>query len=258
MGIGPRSLKFLAHAKKQGVCFGKTVMLGRQSMHLPHTGFAEPLFKTLGATQVDSLDVSGYEGANIIHDLNLPVPASLMANYDVVFDGGTLEHVFNAPLALSHATAMVKPGGYYLAENPANNFMGHGFYQFSPEFFWRALTCLGFEVKEVLVSQVTLFGSRWYATKPPEACQEWPVIVGPHVLLVHVLAQRKTAPPAPSIYPQQGAQWSMPKNMARLRPLGLWLYRVAPRLAALAEGVHSRLVPDFRLGRNSGYKRIYL
>jgi hypothetical protein len=33
---------------------------------------------------------------------------------------------------------MLRPGGLFLSVNAANNQLGHGLYQFSPELFWRA------------------------------------------------------------------------------------------------------------------------
>jgi 2-polyprenyl-3-methyl-5-hydroxy-6-metoxy-1,4-benzoquinol methylase len=53
-----------------------------------------------------------------------------------VFDGGTLEHIFDYPTAIKNCMKMVKPGGHLLLTTPANNWFGHGFYQFSPELFY--------------------------------------------------------------------------------------------------------------------------
>jgi hypothetical protein len=86
------------------------------------------------------MDISDYEGANVIHDLNEPVPGELHERYDVVFDGGSLEHVFDVPTALGNYMKMVRPGGHLIIETMANNHCGHGFYQFSPELFFRALS----------------------------------------------------------------------------------------------------------------------
>ena len=56
----------------------------------------ELFFKTLGYKRVDTLDVSDYEGANILFDLNQnQTPKEHINKYDLIFDGGTLEHVFN-------------------------------------------------------------------------------------------------------------------------------------------------------------------
>ncbi len=37
--------------------------------------------------------------ANVIHDMNMPLPDALKEQYDLVVDGGTLEHVFFFPTA---------------------------------------------------------------------------------------------------------------------------------------------------------------
>ena len=102
--------------------------------------YADDLFHGLGATTLDVMDVSGFEGANILHDLNQPVDTRLHNAYDCVFDGGALEHVFNFPLALKNCIEMVKVGGCFITITPANNWCGHGFYQFSPELFYRILS----------------------------------------------------------------------------------------------------------------------
>jgi len=57
-----------------------------------------------------------------------------------VIDGGTLEHVFNFPVAIKNAMQMVRAGGRLSLSPPANNYFGHGFYQFSPELFYRVLS----------------------------------------------------------------------------------------------------------------------
>jgi SAM-dependent methyltransferase len=93
------------------------------------------LFRMLGFDVVESLDVSGYESATHIHDLNLPIPEQLKEKYDLVFDGGTLEHVFDIPQCLRNIHALLKPGGLIVHCSPANNWVDHGFYMFSPTLF---------------------------------------------------------------------------------------------------------------------------
>ncbi|MDR1149764.1 MAG: class I SAM-dependent methyltransferase, partial [Spirochaetaceae bacterium] len=86
------------------------------------------MFKHFGAVTVDSIDYSDYEGASIVHDMNLPVPGHLKEKYDCVWDGGALEHVFNYPTAIKNCMDMVKIGGHLILETPCNNQCGHGFY----------------------------------------------------------------------------------------------------------------------------------
>jgi hypothetical protein len=72
----------------------------------------------------------------------------LVGAFDCVFDGGTIEHIFNVPVALDNAIRMLAVGGLFLSVNGANNFLGHGLYQFSPELMWRVFDRqFGFEVE---------------------------------------------------------------------------------------------------------------
>ena len=96
-------------------------------------GFCNSLFDFLEFEAADYMDVSGYEDANIIHDLNMNVLAYLYGKYDLVIDGGTIEHIFNVPAASKNVNKMLHVGGYFLAFNPCNNWVGHSFYQFVPE-----------------------------------------------------------------------------------------------------------------------------
>ncbi|SKA92558.1 hypothetical protein SAMN02745166_01914 [Prosthecobacter debontii] len=122
----------------------------------------EQLFKAIGAEKVDSMDISDYEGASIIHNLNQPVPDHLKLAFDVVFDGGTLEHVFDYPTALKNALSMVKPGGWFLAITPSNMWCGHGFYQFSPEVFRTILSEVnGFKLKMMAFALSTYKKEYW-------------------------------------------------------------------------------------------------
>jgi hypothetical protein len=108
-----------------------------------------------------------FEGASLIHDLNLPIDESLKERFSVVFDGGTLEHIFNVPQALRNCIEMLREGGTFIQHSPANNFMGHGFYQFSPELIYQVFSkSNGFEVVALLL-QESVRGGRWYTVANP-------------------------------------------------------------------------------------------
>lgn len=101
--------------------------------------YSEPVFKYLGAEVVDSIDISGYENATVIHDLQRTIPENLKNKYSFVLDGGLLEHVFNVPAALRNAMDMVEIGGHLALITPANNWFGHGMWQLQPELFFSVL-----------------------------------------------------------------------------------------------------------------------
>lgn len=175
MGVGYQGLQLALLAKRRKVDFSRTLTLGRQNHYLnPQTlqtmfarfgqplsleqeqailatDYAEGLFRVLGAATVESLDASDYEGASIIHDMNQPIDPLLARRFTCVVDFGTLEHVFNFPVALKSATDLLEEGGAFLSATTANNFMGHGFYQFSPELFLRYLPLNGFGGLEVFL-----------------------------------------------------------------------------------------------------------
>jgi len=104
--------------------------------------YCEKLFNDLGYNIVDSIDNSNYENATIIHNLNNPIttPNELYNKYDFIFDGGTLEHIFNAPQVCENIINLLNIDGIYCSVVPNNNFSGHGIYQFSPDFFLSAFT----------------------------------------------------------------------------------------------------------------------
>jgi hypothetical protein len=95
----------------------------------------EEFFRFLGFSDVSSCDVSTYENARLILDLNAPVPADLHDRFDLIYDGGTMEHIFNVPVVLANINAMLKTGGRVIHVSPTSNMVDHGFYCFSPTFF---------------------------------------------------------------------------------------------------------------------------
>jgi hypothetical protein len=58
--------------------------------------------------------------------------------------------VFTPSVGLANMMRMVRVGGSLITWTPANNLCGHGFYQFSPEFFFSTLTDeRGFDLRHV-------------------------------------------------------------------------------------------------------------
>jgi hypothetical protein len=131
-------------------------------------GYAEDFLRYLGAEKIDSLDYSAYEGANILHDMNLAVPENLKGKYSLVLESGSLEHIFNFPRSMANCMEMVEEGGHLLIITPVNNIMGHGFYQFSPEIFYRILN----EANGFLIEQMLIFEyspeEKWYQVEDPK------------------------------------------------------------------------------------------
>lgn len=108
--------------------------------------FLERLMGVMGYA-VETLDISPYQGAGILHDLGRPVPEALHGRFDLIYDGGTTEHIFNLPTAFANIARMLRPGGVFVTANLMNGGPTHGLYQFSPELVWSYWKrALGWEV----------------------------------------------------------------------------------------------------------------
>lgn len=229
MAITKNDCNFLFYAKKRfGVSFDKSLMLGRLNLYVSQieikavakkyelTGndsvisgqkleYAEPLFMYLGADTVDSIDYSDYEGATIVSDLNLPIQDHLKNKYSLVFDGGTIEHVFNFPVAIKNCMLALKVGGHYIGVSPSNNLMGHGFYQFSPELYFRVFSEEnGFILKEMLISINNKEGkSDWYRVADPMNVKERVALMNGCPVSLTFIAEKVAAKEIFSTPPQQ-------------------------------------------------------
>lgn len=98
--------------------------------------FSKYLFvDLLGAECCHSLDISDYQQAEIICNLNHPISDELKYRYDVLIDAGTLEHLSNLSIALKNIFDLLSDDGIYYFGTVCNNWVDHGFFQFSPTFF---------------------------------------------------------------------------------------------------------------------------
>ncbi|HVZ63791.1 MAG TPA: hypothetical protein VG936_04320 [Lacunisphaera sp.] len=97
--------------------------------------FLDNFLRDINVRRVDMVDYSDFEGANIIHNLSIPM-GPIANSYQLVYESGTLEHIFDFPTALENVLRLCAIGGYVVLNMPCNNQAGHGFFQFSPELFF--------------------------------------------------------------------------------------------------------------------------
>ena len=217
MGVDRSSLRFLLSARARGVSFERTLTFGHQDLNLTPTdqraefeaagvpsdpvSDSAALFARLGADSLDVMDASDYEGSVIRHDLNDPVPDGLRERFSAVVDGGTLEHVFNVGQGLKNAMEMVRSGGHLITLSPANNLMGHGFYQFSPDLFFRALSAEnGFRIERVVLAE---WGGGWFEAVDPASVGSRVELVNDRHVFIMTQAQRVEVKPVFETWPHQ-------------------------------------------------------
>lgn len=180
MGIAPNGLKLLIDLRKESIFdnLSSILQLGKQDIyntssccdllnrelgiHSNNNLNDVSLFKALGFSRVESLDKSNFEGCSISHDLNEPIPQSLYGQFDALYDGGTLEHVFDTKQSLINVDKLLKVGGIAIHALPSNNHVDHGFYQFSPTLLYDWYTVNNYEILKSLFIQY----EKEHANKP--------------------------------------------------------------------------------------------
>lgn len=237
MGLDVNGTKFLLFALQNGVSFHDAATVGRQSLNLnaaelyrnfqlagdpipestvekilaDSNGYCEQFLSHLGAKSVTSFDASAYENASVVHDFNLPIRDEFKNRFSAVLDGGTLEHVFNYPVALKNCMEMVRVGGHFLAITPANNFMGHGFYQFSPELFFNVLDRQnGFDLEHMIIFE-DVPDSPWFRVTDPRSLGDRITLQNGLPAYLLIIARKVADVPIFAEFPQQSdyvAAWT--------------------------------------------------
>jgi len=193
MGVVPRHLHLLAMEQSRHPIRGDVITFGQQKVYasvaetlailkrhgvstrdLPkdfdtrsripgddprHTN-AATVFKLLGAENVYVADASDYEAPDFVFDLNEPVADEYEDRFDVVFDYGTLEHVFDVPTGLANIVKMLKPGGLAILGYPTSNAVDHGFYSFSPTLLFDFFAAHGFGDFDCYLNECSLHNLR--------------------------------------------------------------------------------------------------
>jgi SAM-dependent methyltransferase len=122
--------RLIAELGKLGIEAGKDDLFQKD-------GFCETYLKTIGWPRLESLDFSAIEGAEYVHDLSRPVGKDLKNRFDLIYDGGTTEHVFDIAQSFRNVDAMLREGGIFVSCVGTDGWFGHGFYQVGPDIPWR-------------------------------------------------------------------------------------------------------------------------
>ncbi len=154
-------------------------------------------FRMLGANDVKALDVSDYEGAEIVHSLNEPIPDELEGICDFLVDGSTLDNIFDPPNALRNIARLLKPGGRCFLTNRSNAAEpGIAYVMFSAPWFFDYFVANNFRYCQVACDVLLPGGRRLvYMLSPEAAMRKWGngrihSILTTHYVNVAVLAEK--------------------------------------------------------------------
>lgn len=164
-------------------------------------------FSLFGVDSIEALDATADVAASVVHDLNVAeVPEQYRGKFDVIFDGGTMEHVFHAPNMLTAIHNLLAPGGRIIHNTPASNAVDHGFYSFSPCLYYEYYSKSGYELNTAYLID---YGTRLlpirmtaYPYLPPLSRSALDGRLGGHVHYNYVVATKREGAQAGQI-PQQ-------------------------------------------------------
>jgi hypothetical protein len=169
MGLSRQMARFVVREAKHAPIRGSVLLIGRQTISLTPERFSDLMreenmpvdpaipvtldtttqkgtgkgyisdayfFKALGADTVTAVDVSDYEGAEIVHNLDTPIPAQLEGKFDFICNGSVLDNMFNPIMGLNNISRMLASAGRVIHFEHASNTVNNAYLQFSPNWFF--------------------------------------------------------------------------------------------------------------------------
>lgn len=232
---------FLENYKRR-ILWKDVLMIGRQSNaidkktlekqypFLSGEGYCEKLWKYFWAEQVYSIDVSEYESPDFVHNMNYPIPQDLKNRFDIIFDGGSTEHMYHIPNALTNYKDFLRIWGIYIWVLPANNWCNHGFYQFSPDLFYRFFS----KERGFRTQLYVLIKNDWYRIEDLETLWfpvHFNLFLGKKPALIYIVAEKieekqSEEYPLQTIYNMHLWNHTAEKNNSKIMPL---LQKIVPK-----------------------------
>jgi hypothetical protein len=101
-------------------------------------------FGMLGVKEVRAIDHSDFEGADIILDLNLPIPEELAGQVRFLYGGSVLDNVFDPATYVKNVGRLLAPGGRLIDQN-LGSFHLHPYSVVSPAWYFDYFTLNRFD-----------------------------------------------------------------------------------------------------------------
>lgn len=152
---------------------GEVLLIGRQDIYgLPEKLTDVEWFAQFSPARVRALDVSPFEGAEIVHDLcDRSLPEHLHGIADFIVEGSCLDNIWDPAQALRNISKMLRPGGRVVVFDHAT-MLNQSFVVFSPEWFFDFFAVNGYEDCQIRLGQFpsgmhrTWQLTEWWAFRP--------------------------------------------------------------------------------------------
>lgn len=165
LDIGPQNIYFAREEQVRE--FVKNQGTGAQNQKLdaeiarlvyfstPRPGERTTLFSEitdLTNIEYNSVDVCPGLKTEIL-DLNFDtIPDHMRRHYDIVFNFGTTEHIFNQWNCFEFVHEALKLGGVVYHQLPASGYLDHGYYCYTPLFFREMAQANGYAIEQLSVT----------------------------------------------------------------------------------------------------------
>jgi SAM-dependent methyltransferase len=197
--------------------------------------------------KVYAIDISDFEGAEIVTNLNNPIPANLESTCDFLLDGSTLDNIFDPVTGLRNIARLLKPGGRAFLNNLGNyskQFNGIPYTMFNPLWFYDYFVWNNFSDVHVYCSVYESAGSgsgsRVYKLLHSHARRKWDGgYIAPLV---------SEGPIAVTVFVEKGpdSTWDLSPSQHAYRPADEWA-----RFEQIVERIESSSRPDVLKGTRS-------
>lgn len=95
----------------------------------------DSFFELFADARFNAVDVSGYEGANIVHDMCTPIADELAGKFNFIFNGSCMDNLSNPAAFLANTSRMLAPGGVIIHIEHGSRSRG-AYLMYSPDYFF--------------------------------------------------------------------------------------------------------------------------
>ena len=132
--------------------------MDRSTRHSHDTLRDDVFLKAFLDVNYNCLAISNYEGANVICNLNAPVPDPLRSTFDFIYSGGCHDNVFSPSTLLINTSKMLKTNGRVVHYEACSGLLG-AYQMFSAEWFYSYYAANNFKDCKVYVCHQTKPGT---------------------------------------------------------------------------------------------------
>jgi hypothetical protein len=166
LDIGPQNVLFVREEQikefleRQGGANLSGAALDAELKRLVYFSTPRPGERTMLLSEITDLTDIEYNSVDVcpglkttILDLNFDIaPDDMLGYYDVVFNFGTTEHIFNQWNCFEFMHDALKVGGVVYHQLPASGYLDHGYYCYTPLFFQEMAQANGYVLEHMAVS----------------------------------------------------------------------------------------------------------